>query len=291
MKKSYQRFSILVILLVFLVFYLLKANSFKNLFLYYTELFFKNIFPANFPLFIISSLLIDYGLVDLLGFFLPNSSIIYIFVLSMFSGFPSGAKYSKDLYLKKKISKEEAQQVLLFTHFPNPLFILGSVSSILKSKTLAYKILFSIILSNLILLLFTKKKKENCFSSKEMIPSFSESLSSAIASSCRSIILIYGTSIFFYLLSVCITQYIVLPPLCYVLICGLFDLTQGVFSTTILSNNILRSYFILFFISFGSLSIHLQVKSILEDTIAYHYFFRGRIIGTIICFIIYTFLI
>ena len=45
----------------------------------------------------------------------------------MISGFPSGAKISKELYVKKKISKEMVSEILLFSHFPNPLFIFGTI--------------------------------------------------------------------------------------------------------------------------------------------------------------------
>ena len=148
MKKSYQRYSILVILLSFFVFYFLNANTLKKCFLDYTELFFNHLFPASFPFFMISSLLIDYGLVEVISIIFPNSASIYILLLSMFSGFPSGAKYSKDLYVKKKISKDSASQALTYSHFPNPLFLLGSVSSIIDSQLLAFKILISIFLSN-----------------------------------------------------------------------------------------------------------------------------------------------
>ena len=290
MKKSYQRYSILVILLSFFVLYFLNANSFKKCFLDYTELFFNHLFPASFPFFIISSLLIDYGLVEVISIIFPNSASIYILLLSMFSGFPSGAKYSKDLYTKNKISKDSASHALTYSHFPNPLFLLGSVSSILDSQLLAFKILISFFLSNLILFFIIKKEKEK-FSYSIETSSFSKSLTTAITDASRTIILIYGTSLLFYLLSVCITQSFTLPPLLYVLICGMFDLTQGVFSTAILSSSLIRAYFILFFLSFGSLSIHLQVKEILDTDLDYFTFLKGRIWGTLLCFIIFTILI
>ena len=291
MKKSYRRFFILVILFIFLILYILKANTFKDCFIQYTELFFEHLFPASFPFFIISSLLIDYGLVEIISFIFPNSAAIYTFFLSMISGFPSGAKISKELYVKKKISKEMVSEILLFSHFPNPLFLLGSVSNILGDYSLAVKLLISILFSNSILFLLANKKKEEFSYSEERFSSFSMSLKLAIIEGAKTMLLIYGTSLFFYLICTCITQYIVLPPLLYVFLCGIFDLTQGVFSTTILTNPIIRAYFILFFMSFGSLSIHLQVKGILEDNSNYYAFLKGRIWGTILSFSIFMILV
>ena len=290
MKKSYQRELILVILLLFLLLYFMKADTFKLMFLDYTKLFFNNLFPTSFPFFIISSLLIDFGLIELISLLFPNSVYLYVFILSIFSGFPSGAKYSKDLFIKEKVSKKTASKLLIFSHFPNPFFLLGSVSSII-GKSLSYKILIAIFISNFILFLSIKKEKNEFSYLKNSSSSFSNSLSNSIIDAIKIMVLIYGTSIFFYLLSLCITQYIILPPILYVFICGVFDLTKGIFSTTILSNQILSAYFILIFLSFGSLSIHLQVKGIIDNYFSYYSFLKGRIIGTIISIILFTILI
>ena len=53
----------------------------------------------------------------------------------MLTGFPSGSKYITDFYNKKYIDRNTANYLLTFTHFSNPLFILGTVSIITtKSK-------------------------------------------------------------------------------------------------------------------------------------------------------------
>ena len=113
----------------------------------YTGLtFLTKFFPVSFIFFTISSLLINNGLIETIyKYFHINSTKLYVLILSLISGFPSGAKYTKDLLDKKLITSIEANQIIMFSHFPNPLFILGSVSSILKSKTLAYKILFFLV--------------------------------------------------------------------------------------------------------------------------------------------------
>ena len=94
--------------------------------------------------------------------------------------------------------------------------------------------------------------------------------------------------LFFDLISSMILKIFKLKGFYYIIICGLFDLTRGIYSTIIISNNYLRGLLILLFISMGGISIHLQTKSILADTgIKYKYFVQGRIIGTILCIIIY----
>ena len=52
-----------------------------------------------------------------------------MYILSFISGFPSGAKYTKLLYDKKLISKEYANTLLSFCHFPNLLFLFSTVKA------------------------------------------------------------------------------------------------------------------------------------------------------------------
>ena len=281
MKKNKLIFT-LVSLIILLILYLINSEYIIKCFLDYSKLFYTKIFPTSFIFFTLSSLLIEYKILDIIPININN---IYIFILSLISGFPSGSKYTKELLDNNYISIEEAKNLLLFSHFPNPLFILGPVSLILN-KSICLKLLISIILSNFIILLFTKKysKKHNTITYPN---NFSKVLKSSIYKSIKTIILIYGTSIFFYLISTIITKYISFNPYFYILVSGIFDLTKGIFSTTIINNIFIRSLLILIFISFGSISIHIQIKSILEDTLLYKSFLRGRIISTILSLIIY----
>ena len=281
MKKNKLIFT-LVSLIILLILYLINSEYIIKCFLDYSKLFYTKIFPTSFIFFTLSSLLIEYKILDIIPININN---IYIFILSLISGFPSGSKYTKELLDNNYISIEEAKNLLLFSHFPNPLFILGPVSLILN-KSICLKLLISIILSNFIILLFTKKysKKHNTITYPN---NFSKVLKNSIYKSIKTIISIYGTSIFFYLISTIITKYISFNPYFYILVSGIFDLTKGIFSTTIINNIFIRSLLILIFISFGSISIHIQIKSILEDTLLYKSFLRGRIISTILSLIIY----
>ena len=282
MKKTYKTIILLVSLITLLVTFFINSKYIIKCFLEYNELFYTKLFPVSFIFFTFSTLLIEYKALDIIPI---NINSIYIYLLSLISGFPSGAKYTKELLENNNITKEEASNLLLFSHFPNPLFVLGSINTILN-RNICIKILFSIILSNFIILLFTKKYKKE---KKKIIHpnNFSYILKKSIYQSIKTIILIYGTSIFFYLISSIITKYFSFNPYFYVFISGIFDLTKGVFSTTIINNSIIRSLFILLFISFGSISIHMQVKSILEDTSLYKSFIKGRIIGTILASLIF----
>lgn len=294
MKKTYQRITILILLIILLLLYALNANLIIKNILDYTDLFFKKLFPVSFLFFIFSSLLLDYGLIEFINNYLHlNGSTIYITTMSLISGFPSGSKYTKELLEKNLISEKTANYYITFTHFPNPLFVLGSVSTIIKNNTFIILILISLIIGNFITSIIFKTKEE-----KEFIPnyklseSFSSSLANATINAVKVLITIYGTSIFFYLISTIINHYLTLSTYPYVITNGFFDLTKGVFSTTLINNNIIKSLFIIIFISLGGLSIHMQVKSILTNTkIKYKNFFFGRITSTIAAIISFLILI
>lgn len=289
MKKTYQRIIIITFLLTLLILYTINSTLVIKSILDYTNLFITKLFPTNFVFFMLSTILIDQGLIELINNKLKlNGSIFYVTIMSILSGIPSGSKYTKDLLDKGLISNKTANYLLSFTHFPNPMFVLNTVT-ILLNKTLALKILICLILSNLIIaLIFKPPKKEVIIINDSPSKDFSESLSKAIIDSLKVILIIYGTSVFFYLITVIINKYLTLNVLSHVLLNGIFDLTKGLFSISLLSNKLLKSLLIIIFFSFGSLSIHIQIKSIITNTsLKYKYFILGRLLQILFATILF----
>ena len=279
MKKTYKTIIILVTLLLFL--YLINSNYIIKCFLDYTNIFISKLFPFTFINFLLVSFLLDCGLLDILPL---KKSSTYIFFLSLLSGFPSGAKYTIDLLDKDIIDKTTGNNILTFSHFPNPLFLFGTINILVNDISICIKLFISILVSNFILYLFCSNsyyKKNNT-----NYGDISNILSKNIISSFETIIIIYGISIFFYLITCIIFKYISFDTYIYVFISGIFDLLKGIFTTTLISTDI-KYLFILFFISFGSISIHMQVISIINNKLSYKYFIIGRVISTILSIIIF----
>ncbi|MGG3736440.1 sporulation integral membrane protein YlbJ [Aeribacillus pallidus] len=95
------------------------------------------VFPSLLPFFIMSELLIGFGVVNFIGVLLePFMRPIFrvpgaggfVWAMGMASGFPSGAKLTARLRQKGQISKIEAERLVSFTNSSNPLFIFGAVA-------------------------------------------------------------------------------------------------------------------------------------------------------------------
>ena len=284
MKKTYQRLTIIIFLLVLLTLYTINSSLIIKSILEYTKLFITRLFPTNFIFFVLSTILIDQGLIELINNKLKlDGSVFYVTIMSILSGIPSGSKYTKDLLEKGIIEEKTANYLLSFTHFPHPMFVLSTVTTLINSK-IALKILITLILSNLIIAFIFKPKKKEVYKTNSSISNdFSSSLAKAILDAIKVIIIIYGTSVFFYLITVIINKYLTLTVFSHVILNGVFDLTKGLFSTILISNELLRSLLIIIFFAFGSLSIHIQIKSIISNTsLKYKKFILGRILQIMI---------
>lgn len=288
MKKSYNTNLILVFLISILTLYLVNSKLITTSIIEYTNLYLTKLFPSSFIIFILINLILNYNPIHKMSKIIKKPSPIYVLIISMISGFPGGPKNISLLYKNNLLTKTTSNLLLKSTHYPNPLFVLGPISILLKSKSLASKILSSLILSNLFIYIKNYNKYEYSSLPKQQEKSFSSSLAESIISSAKLQILIYGTNLFFYLFSVLITKSINFSITNYVLINGLFDLTKGIFSTALINNQLLKCILIICFISLGSISIHIQIKSILSDAnLSYKSFLQGRIITTILSLIFF----
>ena len=295
----------MILLIIITVLLLINSNITINTVIYSINIFKKSIFPSLLPFFIISELLINYGFVEftskifkpLMKLFKvsPNSS--YILVMSMISGFPSSSKYTKDLYLKKIINDLEATKILMFSHFSNPLFIMGAISiTFLNNKKIGLFILIIHYITNFIVgyLLRNIIKIDNSNNKINEIESksFSNILSSSIISSFNTLFLILGTMIVFLLITNLINEYMALNPLIKGILNGILEMTGGI--STISSLNIslkLKSILIGMILSFGGLSVHMQVKSIISDTnIKYQPYLIARLLHSSITGLLIYFL-
>lgn len=286
--------SILLFLIVITSLTILNASLLTKEIVTYTKLFITKLFPSNFLFFTLSSLLINYNIIEKISKLLHhNGSTLFVTIMSLISGYPSGSIYIKKLLNENLITTKKANYLIKFTHFPNPIFILGPVSLLFKNKIFSTKILLSLILSNFIIaLIFYRKEKDKEIIYKTSKNSFSKNLTNAITSSFKVIITIYGISLFFFIIGKIITLYLNLEIISYILISGIFDLTNGIFKTSLITNDILKAIIIIIFFSLGGISVNMQIKSIISDTnIKYKNFFLTRLLQLLFATIIFLWIV
>ncbi|UYZ23500.1 sporulation integral membrane protein YlbJ [Mesobacillus jeotgali] len=95
------------------------------------------VFPSLLPFFIVSEMLIGFGVVRFIGVLLeplmrPLFKVPgvggFVWAMGMASGFPAGAKLTARMRQEGQLSKIEAERLVSFTNSSNPLFIFGAVS-------------------------------------------------------------------------------------------------------------------------------------------------------------------
>lgn len=95
------------------------------------------VLPALLPFFIGAELLIDLGVINLIGIMLepvirplfktPGASA-FVFIMSMASGYPVGVKLVCNLRENRMCTRAEGQRMLAFCSTSGPLFIIGAVA-------------------------------------------------------------------------------------------------------------------------------------------------------------------
>ena len=274
----------------------------------------NNIFPSLFPFLIIGNIMINIRLPKFIGeilnplfynLFKINKNGAFVIILSMLSGFPSSAKYIKDLLIKNVINEKEATKLLMFTHFSNPLFILGALSlSFLNNNKIGIYILICHYLVNFFIgLIFrnynSSKKDISKISLKKFIINLNNEInntklgyviSNAIKESINTLILILGSISTFLILTTLLNNIIVIPNNFKPLLNGFFEMTQGLKQLSILDINLnYKALISIAILSFGGFSVHMQIITIISDTkIKYFPYLISRLIHSFIsCFIFY----
>lgn len=264
------------------------------------EIWKNNLFPSLFPFIVISKILINYGFISfisnifyniMLKVFFINPNTSFIFIMSMISGFPSSAKYTKELLDKNIINENDANRIILFSHFANPAFILIALNNnYFNNYKITLLILFSHYFTNIIIGLITKKEKpivNKNYCKLESKP-FSIVLSEAIKDALSTLFLILGTLVTY---SIIITIFNKIPINIYYksILTGFIELTNGLKSISILNIPLrLKASLMTMIISFGGLAIHTQVISIIK--INYPIYLKYRFFHAFISFIITYFL-
>lgn len=290
--KKYSNLIIVILSFITLILILLNNSLISKTIIYSFSIWFNTLVPSMFPMFILSDILISYnfteyipkGIVNFISkiFNISKNAVLIIF-LSMISGFPTNAITVINAYDRNMISKQEAEHLLLFNHFANPLFVLQTVGTFyLNNNKYGIIVLISHVLSNIIIgILFRNKNNysiDNYISNNSKSQSFGNVISNSIKKTINSLLMISGTITLFLILSTLIINVFNISGYPSVLIQGILEMTMSIASLSMLDvGDIVKVVASTMIISFGGLSIHLQVYSSLDNKLEYKNYFIGRL--------------
>ncbi|WNR45578.1 sporulation integral membrane protein YlbJ [Paenibacillus roseipurpureus] len=95
------------------------------------------LFPALFPFFVISEIMLGFGIVHFFGTLLdPMMRPVFripgiggfVMAMGFASGYPIGAKLTSQLWEQKLVNREEGERLVAFTTSSDPIFLIGAVS-------------------------------------------------------------------------------------------------------------------------------------------------------------------
>lgn len=298
-KKNKKPFAYLLLsfLLLLIIYPNVSLNGAKegiNLWLFI-------VVPSLFPFFVINDILMAINVPENIAkLFTPIVKKIfnvsgygaYAFIMSIFSGYPSGAKIVCDLIKDNKISPKEGQKILTFSSTSGPLFIIGAVGcGMLKSNIAGYVLYIShimgAILNGMLYRFIIKKESKNkVYSNPYTLKDYSpfEIFAISIKDSLITCGLIGGYIIifsviiyllreiqYFKIIEIFLKRYFHISDFYALTISNLLEasleISNGSKIISVLNNSfIYKLYLLSFIIAFSGISIIGQVSGIINST-------------------------
>ena len=238
----------------------------------------NNLLPSLIPFLLISNIIVKRNLLV--------TNTFSTTLLCIISGSPSNAKYISNYINYNIISLKDAQKLINYLQYTNPIYILNVIGLLtLNNKKYGLIILVSNIISSLILKAYYGKIEYNNY--KISNETLFNTITNSIKDTINTVLYIIGIITCFFI----ITSYIDIIfniNKNYRFIYGIIEITQGINYLKDSNINVyLKTIISSFLISFGGLSIHLQVFGILDNKkIRYKSYFLNRIIHSLISIVI-----
>lgn len=239
------------------------------------------VLPSLFPFLIYTKFLTKLGFVDLLSkLFSPITKKLfnvdgvssYLWIMSIMSGNPIGAKLTADLYNEGMIDRGSAKRCITFCSNCGPMFIIGTVGiGFLLSKTAGYVMLLSHLLGSLLNGLTFRKKdiydtQKKSFKEKNIS---TDNFFNQTAISSANSMFVVGTYIifFFILIEFLVGLFSINTNTVFgSILTGFLEITHGCKDIALLNLNInLKTILATFVLSFGGLATAFQAFAFIKE--------------------------
>lgn len=285
---NYKNFILIISILLCIFFMVIKAEISMLSFLEGIRIWAIKVLPSLLPFFLLTKLLSYTNFVTNTGKLLtPITNKLYgvggvsgyIYIMSIISGYPVGAKLTSDFYKSKIINSRQAITITSFTSTSGPLFVLGSVAiGMFHNSLLGIIILVSHYLSAIING-FLYRKKSTVMISAQTTKESDNFLQDSMLNSITSILVVGGFIALFYMILSIALECSLFTPLTNFLelfnidknisisiISGLVEVTTGcIFLSKLNLPIIVIAVILSFLISFGGFSIHAQAYCFLKS--------------------------
>ncbi len=279
-------------------------------------LFAKNVAPALFPFFFFTKLLTGIGAANGLGKALrrPISKLYnapgesgYVLVMSLISGYPIGAKLISDFYENGSFSVDNCKKVASFTSTSGPLFVVGTVGTLMFSSPKAGYVLFLCHALGALIngLIYRGRKSVTGISAMPNSAADDKLLNNSITSSILSVLIVGGyIAIFSMIIDIAIDiklvdglAYALSKPLSWIgvstevaapTVISMIEITRGcqAFAQSGVDIKIILP-FVAGLLSFGGLSITFQSLTFLKNCkIKTRYYFLTKFTQALVTFFI-----
>ena len=280
MKKTHIILSILTVLAICL--FVSYPEIYTKTLLEGLKIWFYCVLPAVFPFFFLTTFLTKLGAVNGIAeksdklarkIFRCGGISVYVFFISILSGYPVGAKLINELHKQNKITTAEATRMSAFCSTSGPLFIIAAVGvSMLFDKKLGLLIfaahVLSAVLSGIIFRNYKKREpiSQNNFSAP-LGTSYDNILGESVYAAVISIITVGGYVSLFY----CFAEMLfsLLPPIqnLYVsgFLQGVVEITRGSMFLAANIDKTAAACLICALVSLGGVSINAQAIAYLSE--------------------------
>lgn len=255
------------------------------------ELCIRTVIPSLFPFLVLSMpLTSSHGnhnayLLQLLGKGLGiPGTCESILIPAFLGGYPVGAKCVSDFYLKKQISKKEAQRLLSFCSNAGPAFLFGIVSGFFPTQTMVWILWFIHILSAALTsaAIPAGRSVHNLSHSQPTAQTIS-----TIWSAAKAMCLICCWVILFRILITFLNAWFLwmLPQWLQTLFTGILELTNGCCELILIQDIKLRFVVCSCTLAFGGICVLFQTISVIQG-LSIGSYIRGKLIQTAFSFLL-----
>lgn len=241
------------------------------------ELCLQSLAPSLFPFFVLSRLLMDLGLTELLGRSLGplmqkllglSPAGAGAFLLGLSGGYPLGAAAVADLRRREQLSRDEAERLLAFCNNSGPAFIIGGAGAVFQSPAAGALLYLAHVLAAMVTGLIFRRKGQSSPPppDKETLRPFPTAFPAAVRSAAVSTMNVCAFVCFFRAMLALTGDLGFLPELWRIPATGLLELGSGIAALRGFPPKPVFMAMAGFMLGFGGLSVHCQTLGAVAGT-------------------------